>query len=191
MKTFFLITTKHWKSIAIITLLTIISAVGFGYLFNRDAYATTVFINVGAKSKPGISTFETVQAADAFSESVMGWFKNPGFTEKVSAESGIAASMSARKQEKQNLIVTYKTETSEQGAKISSAIESNLRSEISLYDSTTSNDFNIALFNSATAESKTPPTFFAVMGLVAGLILGYGLLALFDRFKKALHEYRH
>jgi capsular polysaccharide biosynthesis protein len=191
MKTFIQTTAKHWKGILIITALTAISAAAFGTYFNRSAFTTTVFLSVGAENRTGISPYESVQAADQFAESIQGWFKNPSFTQKIASDSGVKTSLAARKQEKQNLVITYKTQTPEQGTQISRALEANLKSEISRYNVASSSAFKIALFSSNTGESGIPLAFFILCGIAVGLMLGYCLMTIFDRFMKELHEHRH
>lgn len=191
MKTLFDLTFKHWKSISVIAVLTAVSTLVFGAYFNGNAYGTTVFLNIGAKSNSQISPFDTVEAADAFTETVMGWFKNPDFLAKVAAQAGYDTEPAARKQEKQNLVITYKTQNTDQAQKVFQAVTMNLKSEIDKYDTATASGFIITSASIDTAESKIHWSLFGLAGIIFGLMLGFALMAIFDRITKELHEYRH
>ena len=190
MKELIAITAKHWLAITVITILTAASCVVFGINFNKTAYDTTVFINVGAKANPAISPLDTAQAADGFTETIVGWFKNPVIISNITSESGTAAALSARRQEKQNLVVTFKTQTEDQAKKISQAIEKAIKAEIDKYNAATAGGFMITDFSAGTEENNVNLALFALLGLAAGLMLGGFLTAFFDRIMKNSHEHR-
>jgi preprotein translocase subunit SecF len=191
MKAILDLTFRHWISISVIAALTAISTVVFGSYFNQNAYGTTVFLNIGAKSNPQISPLDTVQAADSFTETIQGWFKNPEFLYKIAESAGLNAEPAARRQEKQNLVVTFKTQDEKQAHEVYLAVKTQLQSEIENYNSATGSGFLIASVGTKTAESKISLPLFGLAGIILGLILGFALMAVFDRITKEIHEYRH
>jgi preprotein translocase subunit SecF len=191
MKSFLDLTIRYWIGISAIAVLTAVSTLVFGSYFNQNAYATTVFLNIGAKSNPQISPLDTVQAADSFTETVMGWFKNPDFIAKIADNAGYGTEPAARKQEKQNLVVTYKTQDQQQAEKVYQSIITGLQSEIGKYNSAADSGFVLTFSSKNTAESKIPLLLFGLAGIIFGLMLGFALTAAFDRITKELNEYRH
>jgi capsular polysaccharide biosynthesis protein len=192
MQHFLLITTKHWKKILALTLLTAIASGICGFILAKTPWDGTTFINIGAKqnfqAQNGNSLLENVQASDAFSESVQGWFKNPSFINGVKELSGTSVDFSARKQEKQNIVVAFKASSEAEIKKISQVLEENLRIEIGKYNLATGADFQITLFDTTTSESKNHLAIFITLGLVLGLFFGFGICSIFETFSK---EFQH
>ena len=195
MKTFLKIISRRWKEILIITLLTAGLTVILGFFYNKSAFSNTIFISVGAKQQTGyalaVNPYETVQAADQFSESVQGWFKNPAFIEKINTQAEYKVDLSARKQEKQNLVITFRTETEEQAEKVSQVTERILRDQIARYNRETGNDFRLPIFNLTIKEGTYHLALFGVFGLIIGFFLGYALSAILEKFIYELHHLRH
>lgn len=188
MKELITITIKHWKSLVAITTLTLISCVIFGVYFTKTSYDTTVFMNVGAKTAEGVSPLDTVQSADSFTETIQGWFKNPYINSRIAEESGFVTSLNARKQEKQNIVVTFKTQTEEQARKISQSMEKQIKDEITKYNTETGSGFVITDFTGSTEQNNVNIFFFVLLGFAGGVVLAYILLLLLDSIKKALHS---
>ena len=189
------VVSRRWKEIIIITVITVILSVFFGFYYDKTAASNTVFINVGAGQPAGsaqaASPYESVQAADQFSETTMGWLKNPLLLDEIRTTSGFDVDLNVRKQEKQNLVVTFKTETPDQAKKIARISEEILRREIGRYNLATGSEFRMPIFNFYTKESSIPLPLFAAMGTLLGIILGYVLCALLEKFLKELHQFRH
>lgn len=186
---------KHWKEIIAVTILTMILSVIFGFFYNKTAYTNTIFINIGARTASGFDTpaspYETVQSADSFTETVQGWFKNPVLVERIRTSAGYNVDFSVRKQEKQNLLVTFKSETSGQGKKTAQITEEAIRGEIGRYNRESGADFRMPVSDIYSREGSIHPAIFGVLGLILGLILGYFLSALLEKFLDELQKFRH
>jgi hypothetical protein len=195
MQNFLKTVSAHWKKIITVAVITAVLSAVFGYFYNKTAFNNTIFItiaagqasNLGQPSEP----FETVQASDSFTETVMGWFKNPSFLEQVKSVSGQNVDFSVRKQEKQNLVVTFKTGTSEEGKRIGQITEEVLRGEIAKYNQATDSDFRMPVADIFSKEGTIHPALFAVAGLFFGLFLGYFLGAMLEIFLRELQQFRH
>jgi hypothetical protein len=183
------IVKKYWSGVLVIIILTVISSVSFGFLFNKTSVSDTIFINIGASGNKDISPFETVQAADHMSESIMGWLKNPSFLDKISEQSGYEPGLNVRRQEKQNIVVTFKTPDAVSAKKTASAIESVLRTQISKYNMETASSYKMIAFDHSYKENPVPLIYFAFFGIIAGAIIGYAFLSFWNIFMKEWHEY--
>jgi len=195
MKEFLSTLFTHWKKIALIAVLTAIAATAFGIIYNRNSFSATIFINIGAIqdntfSNPG-NPFEALQAADQFTESVQGWFKNPLLLETIRTESGIRADFSIRKQEKQNLLITYKTDSLESAKTIAEITRKNLEKQITIYNGRNSSNFTIPSYDSFITESQLPLVLFSMLGLFAGIFIGYYLTIFWEILAKEYNSYRH
>ena len=189
------IIARRWKEIIAVTVLTAVLAVVFGYFYNKTAYNNTIFINIGSGQATGFdssaSPYETVQAADSFSETVQGWFKNPVLVDQIRTRSEYNVDFSVRKQEKQNLVVTFRTETPGQGKKVALVTEEAIRSEIGKYNRDTGGDFRMPVSDIYAKEGTIHLAVFALLGTILGFILGYFLCSLHEKFLSELHQFRH
>lgn len=187
----YLLTVKrHWQKIFAITVLITATTLIFGYTYLKNIYTTTIFINIGVlqnqqqTANNQANILDNIQAADQFSETVMGWFKNPNLLKRVEQESQNQVQPAARKQEKQNLIVTFNTNNEESAPKITQAIQNNLNKDIGSYNSRTNSQFQLTLFNAETEKTETHPLVLGLFGLILGLILG----TIFSRIYEKLFQ---
>jgi capsular polysaccharide biosynthesis protein len=164
----------HIIGILFITLITTTVAAIQGLNQAEFKYETTVFLSIGHKynAADGISAYETVHAADSFKETVQGWFRNPSFLERIFDEADASADLSARNQEKQNILITYNTKDKNTAEKIADSIKDNLVNEISAYNIPTRSEFTLALYDYNIADSPDRLVFFVLFGIFAGLFLG-------------------
>lgn len=168
---------RRWKETFAIMLLTATASFFFGLYFNKTSTSATIFINIGAKNvslgeNAEIDMYENVQAADQFTETVQGWFKNPTLTSRIEEQSNTKVAFTARKQEKQNLIVTYKAENEQIGGKIAESLQSTLQQEITEYNEGTNSNFQIALYSIDIKNQNISSVLFAFLGAIIGLFLG-------------------
>ncbi len=169
---------RNWKSILIVTILVAISAGVFGVIKNKTVYQATVFINIGAKqNNQNTSLLEAVQAADQFTETIQGWFKDPSFLAKISNGS---TEISARKQEKQNLIVEYVKSTPEEAINLSSEIKQGLQEQLESYNSQTQNGFTIGVFSTTVNTKNYPLGLVIILGIIGGFMGGQALAYVFE-----------
>ena len=192
MQHFLLITTKYWKKILALTVLTAIASATFGFLTAKTPWNGITFINIGAKQnfqqQNGNSLLENLQASDAFSETVQGWFKNASFTNGVEKKAGTNIDFAARKQEKQNIVVTYKATSEADIKKTSQVLEEYLRAEIGKYNLSTGTDFQVTLFDTTIEESKNHLLIFVILGLALGLLFGFGVCYIYETISKELRH---
>lgn len=169
---------RNWKSILIVTILVAISAGVFGVIKNKTVYQATVFINIGAKqNNQNTSLLEAVQAADQFTETIQGWFKDPSFLSKISND---PTGISARKQEKQNLIVEYEKNTREEATNLSSEIKHALQEQLENYNAQTQNGFTLGVFSTTVTTKNYPIGLVILLGIIGGFVAGQVLFYVFE-----------
>lgn len=178
-----------WKFKFLILLTTILGLIG-GYLAYQKAnsipFQNTIFYSLSAQSKTsGTSAYENLQAADQFTESVQGWFRDPGFLEKINSLSKESFALNTRKQEKNNLLITFNSPTQEQGIKHANSISQTLQTAISTYNQNSDTNFNLALQNQNFTEQSANILFYILIGLFAGLIFPIALIWLYSEYFSA------
>ncbi|MGL5831277.1 MAG: hypothetical protein ACRCZE_03965 [Candidatus Altimarinota bacterium] len=173
-----------WKFKFLIILTTFLGLAG-GYLAYQKANLTpfqnTVFFSIAAQSKTdnNTSAFENLQAADQFTESVQGWFRDPGFLNKINSVSNENFSLNARKQEKNNLLITFASPSEEKGIIHANSISQVLQSEIQIYNQNSDTNFNLALQNQNFSEIPANLLFYFLIGLFSGLFFPIILIWLY------------
>jgi capsular polysaccharide biosynthesis protein len=176
---------RRWKKIILLMLLTTIFSTFFAWQKNKIQYAGTIFLSIGVKQSEedsGKDMYEKVQAADQFTETIQGWFKNPNFIDRVNKAAGNGAEFSARKQEKQNVVVTFVSDSDEQAKKLIEVIKSELSAEIQKFNTRTNSNFQLALYSGTVSPQDGNFLLFIIFGTLLGLILGLCLAYAYEYF---------
>lgn len=176
---------KNWIGILLITILS--TGVGISVATTRNAltHEATLFLNIATKQGNNASTtFDDIQAADRFTETVQGWFKNPNLIHRIEESTGQPAHLSARKQEKQNLIITLPAINEEQARILASTTIEELRNDINQYNTETQSQYTLALTSVTIQEQENKTLIFAVVGFAFGLILALALAHLWQMLQK-------
>lgn len=168
---------RNIGKIVIIMVMTMILGFGFSALRNKTPFSTTILLSIGVKDTSNTasnsSTYEDVQAADQFTETVHGWFKNPQFLAALTNEKTyVPENFSVRKQEKQNLVVTYDSYNEESSAQTSTMIKNFIEGQLTTYNQKTNSHFELAIYAAATEAKKSLLLILMMLGLVGGFILG-------------------
>jgi len=179
---------RHWIAATIITLVVTISAMALVWIKNTQPFETTIFFSIGNEQNQNnndSNIYDEVEAADAFSQTVQGWFKNPQFIEKLATESNVKTDISSRQQEKQNVVVTYSSSNEEQANTMAKTIKNELSKEIQIYDANTNDKFTLALFEIHTEKKPLSLMLFLLIGLLGGAVVAffalYGYEYIFQR----------
>ena len=181
---------RNWLAIFAITVL-VAAVTYFAAARTGGEYGATLFLSIGTKQNAAVSTsFDDVQAADYFADTVQGWLKNPELLRRIEEKAQSGAQFSARKQEKQNLLITWESASEEEARRISQAITEELRQEIEKYNTETESGYTLALTGTTIAEAPSKNIIFLVLGLVAGLALGIALAYVYE-FLFGVVSFRH
>lgn len=139
---------------------------------NRSPYVSTIFVSIGNAqngNQAESSSYDRVQAADHFTETVQGWFKNPEFQKRIRIEG--SSETSVRKQEKQNLVLSFTSENAEAAKKMNENTKSELQREIDTFNSVTNNEFKIAIYSENIEKKQLPVMLFLIISVIGGAIL--------------------
>lgn len=172
----FLFFVRRRLSLILITMLVVLG-IGLGYTAqsSRETQGATLFLTLGMVIPEDVplGAFVANQnqtVVDQFTETVMGWLRNPALLKRIEEKVGFPLSLGIRKQEKQNVIVTF---TIPEGVDVSAtaqAVVDVARGEIDAYNDVTDAGFILAL-SSVTPFAVTP-----AWGMNAGVSLGFGFL---------------
>ncbi len=181
------LTRRHWLAGVLLTGLVTICTVVLVQWKNNRPFETTVFLTIGtvqqANSANSTSIDEIVQAADQFSETVQGWFKNPDFQKGIRLIG--SSEINVRKQEKQNLLITFSNKSGEQAQEMNNLLQSDLQKEIEKYNAATGSKFILAIYEVDYEQKTLPLLFFLLVGLLGGLAIApfalYGYEYLFQK----------
>jgi capsular polysaccharide biosynthesis protein len=192
MNEFLKLTINYWKQIIIITCVTIIATVAFRASAGNEQYTGTTFITIGVEENDASTTsttssiYENVQAADHFSESVQGWFKNPSLLKTIEDKTGKKIDINAKKQEKQNVVITYTDTKKDNLEKTDKILKEQLEKNIEEYNSATGTRFHLALYNTVIEESTKSYVLYIVLGIIGGIFLGFSTTAMYQKIKQEL-----
>jgi len=164
-----------------------------GKNFLTTGYDATVFTTITVKkdtiSSQLSTSYDDVRAADHFTETVQGWFKNPHFLQSI-RESELNRdiliimaedfTISAERQEKQNLVINFHVDGQDRVDNISNAAISVLENAIQKYNRTSDTDFAIASHETYYAKSASKLNFLLLFALILGLCAGIGLSYIYE-----------
>lgn len=173
---------RNLLSVTMVTILVMAATMTLVKMKNNSAFQSTVFITIGnsLKTSGALSPYENVEAADHFSETVQGWFKNPDFQQRIQRTT--KTDISARKQEKQNIVISFAADSEETSAKINGDIKSELEKEIDSYNLKTGSTFQLAAYSLNVEEKPLSYLIFMVISLLGGLTLSSFAVYLLEYF---------
>lgn len=132
---------------------------------NSTPFQSTIFITIGNSQKVTgnqTSQYENVQSSDSFSETVQGWFKKiPEFSKRIQSVPGTGIEFVET--EKQNIMISFSTNTPDEAKNISTTIKNELQKEIESYNLKTNSDFQIAIFSLNTDEKPLSIALFLII----------------------------
>lgn len=164
--------SRHKKAIIILIILALIPAAYIGNQKRITTYDTTIFISIGTNSNSSdqSSILDDSEAADMFTETLQGWFKNPSFIKSINNDA--IYNISASKQEKKNLLVTYSTNNKIKSAEAADSIKFHLEAKLAKYNIASGTGFNLAIFDINTESDSHSFTLYLLLGLLIGLMMG-------------------
>ena len=192
MKTLKDLAKKYSVLFLVIIILSTVAGAHFWSVNLKDVHTTTVFLSLAAKDvnalDKGKSVFyQNIEAADQFAESMQGWFTNPVFLVKTNSDSQGAighSGFSVHKQEKQNLLVTFKTRSENESKRTVAALKSTLENYLKQYNQVSATNFSIAIFDSTYNPETTGLITIILLSLIFGLILSLFLSAIHFNYLK-------
>jgi capsular polysaccharide biosynthesis protein len=159
----------------LIALATTISGMLF-YQFNlQPAYDNTVLYAVGLENpQSATDSLENLQAADLFTESIQGWFRDPAFLKQISTSAqGQAFPIKSKKQEKNNLLITFSSDSQENAINYASAITLAMETRLQQYNNISG--LNIAILPGGvdSVPGRSQLAIVLLVALLCGLLFGF------------------
>lgn len=164
----------------VVAILAAVLSVGYTLKYDKGNQGAMIFVTLGLVVQEDVPasyfiTNEEHNVIDQFTETVQGWLFNPAFLRKVNEatneSAGYDVELSARKQEKQNLLITAMVP---QGSKVSwasAAVVSTLEEEIEAYNMATNSNFVLALHSSTSLESAPSYALNAAVFILLSLLV--------------------
>lgn len=163
--------------IIIVTLLTALTGSVYWTNKQQSSFHTTVFTTIANQSNS--SSQENEQASTYFGETLMGWFRNPAFLEKIYKQTTTEGSLSAHKQERQNLIIEIDANSELENEQLAEAALKILESEIAVFNHTTENKFQLLNLGITTYQNPLKNTVVILATFLAALFLViFGIISL-------------
>ncbi len=166
---------RNFKFIFIFTLISIF--IGLIVIVTDKELSTqnTVFVSIASSAKNRATNTlyaEGLMIPDNFTETLQGWLKNPAFLSRISSQGIIFTDFGGKRQEKNNLIISYKTSDQTAGNKLSNILRTELNKLISQYNQSSDFQFSIAVydFQNAPVENKFYKAI--VVSFIIGILLG-------------------
>ncbi len=164
-------------------------ALGYTAQTGRETQGATLFLTMGMVIPDNVplGAFVANQnqtVVDQFTETVMGWLRNPALLKRIEEKAGFPLNLGLRKQEKQNVVVTFTVPEGADPVSAGQAVAEVVRAELDAYNQMTDAGFVLAL-SSTTPFTQTPPwRTNALVGLGFGFLLGVLMAAFFDYFRR-------
>lgn len=163
--------------------------IGSNYIQSKDQ--VTIFSSISVKedtNNNSLSTsYDDVQAADHFTETIQGWFKNPIFVNNIKSEIQID-SLSAERQEKQNLFINYTINDPQRIDASVETVKKNLIAEIDKYNQTSGTDFQVALFSYESGITEAKTIYLVIFLLILGITTGIAYAYLYEYFQNKIQS---
>lgn len=151
---FFQACKRHLKVILFVSLLaTLLTGIYWSKFVAPESKATIFFSTVtkvdNTRSTDRYDPFSYAQSADSFAEGMMGWFRNPNFFVYIKDHVPAAANLrldrmyQIRKQEKQNLNITFQVENRQLAQDLQEATMKYLREQIANINNQSNTTYDI------------------------------------------------
>ena len=142
--------------------------------------------SVNSKISSQNTNYENLQSADQITESIQGWTKDPAFQETVNNQTGLNFPIRAKKQEKNNLTISFDSQNSAEADLYQKSIDQELKKRLSSYNLPSSFDIIIGI-QSFHRENKLNLDFLFILGgLIIGKFLGILASYLSEKYRNRL-----
>jgi len=156
---------RQEKLFFLLFIILFILSLPFVLLNQRDQYKSYLFFTVAAKDttsteelKPGINSLYLISASDLFSETIVGWFKNPAFMDVIEQNSiSPLPTLNVRKESKQNVMIFFTTNNQTLNNRILQSTITRLQESVNEYNKASGTQYTLTNVSSHTLT--IPPNF--------------------------------
>lgn len=166
---------RNFLIIFAVLLISFFFSIYFSLYHLTSSIHTTLFTSISNHSDS--SSQENEQASTYFGETLVGWFKNPVFLNKIFVQSGIKGAIYAHKQERQNLIIEIDTNNEFNGKILAEDVFKILEKEIEIFNQNSNNAYSIHNLGVSHYPNPLKRTIF-ILAIVFISLLGISVLIL-------------
>ena len=167
-----------------VTFLTTFTSVYFILYKITPSFHTTIFTSITNQSAS--SSEENEQASTYFGETIMGWFRNPVFLNKIFEQAGVSGNISSHKQERQNLIIEIDSNTAIEGKKLAETILIVLESDIISYNKKSNSQYNLLNLGISSYSKPLKHTLIILAGIISSFLLTILLILIIESIQGIL-----
>lgn len=142
--------------------------------------------SVSAKNSSQNDNYENLQAADQITESIQGWIKDPAFQDAVTAQTSLKLPIKAKKQEKNNLVISFDSKDSTESDLYQKSIDSELKKRLIEYNRPSSFEVTIGGQSFHSENKLDLNILFLLGGLIIGKFLGVTTAYLSEKYRSKL-----
>lgn len=124
--------------------------------------------------------YENLQAADQITESIQGWFKDPSFLESINQQGALSYGLKSKKQDKNNLVITFTSDSAANGKFFSQSINTTLADRINSYNAHSDLQIRISSQSHHVSEKGSELGLYLFVSLLLGIVLGQISALLFE-----------
>ncbi|MCC6643230.1 hypothetical protein IT411_00605, partial [Candidatus Peregrinibacteria bacterium] len=160
-----------------------------GHSRNQAQFEENIFLTFSVEDENKTSsTYENLQASDQITESIQGWFKDPALSSTLEKTTGQHKNINAKKQEKNNLIISFDSLTPEESQSYHQALLAHLQQRLNSYNQRSDLKVNVATEYSVVNNKPSLVFLFGIMGLLIGSILGMVWCYCLEKFTQKVQE---
>lgn len=165
----------------------IFAGAGFWYQQTHQTFSakTTMFLTIATQDS--VNPEQAEVASTYFGETIMGWFRNPVFVNTITKKAG-EASLSALKQERQNMLVEIVSGDQEVNKAVATATWEKLQEEVARYNTASRSRFVVIDQGRTTKVGSSQNFIFPIAGAILGFLLIFILLFLRDALKNTVQS---
>lgn len=171
-KEFIKLILRNKVSILICILLCTISGYFYAEKKQQHVINSNIFITFSIKNSLNSSSDENLQASDQITETVQGWFKDPALINEIKDQSKLNFGIIAKKQEKNNLQISYDSNDLVSAQIFEKQIINSLKTRIDSYNQNSDFLVKIGLENGFHQAIGNITNIYLLLSSLIGLILG-------------------
>jgi hypothetical protein len=173
---------RHNGIILLATLLSLLAGLLFWQGDQSLRFNNTILYVIGIENRDSTTdAYENLQAADLFTETIQGWFRDPSFLSSIVSESGLNFPIKSKKQEKNNLLISFPSDSSQNASTFSSQIEQGLRARLQQFNQISGLDIDLLPGGTNSTPSPNQLPLILTISLLSGLFLGFILAYFYEK----------
>jgi len=150
-----------------------ITLIGSFYLINKQESSFHAIVFTSIANQSDSSTQENEQASAYFAETIVGWFRNPVFLEKIYTKGKTQGSLSSHKQERQNLVIEIDAASEEKSKILANTTLNILENEIEKFNQDTKNNYQLLNLGITTYQNPLKNTVFILAALIGIFLITF------------------